>query len=128
MEFPIPPNTNHAYRRRKQGGMYLTDEGQRFKALVGMTIKQQQPDFAIPKKTPLSIEMAFYLPSNRLNINDWDGLIKLLQDAIFETGGGNDAWVREAVVYKFGPNLSAPEGQVFYSEVKLSMLPKEVRL
>lgn len=117
MDFPIPPNTNNAYRRRKQGGMFMTDEGQRFKALVGMTIKQQLPDFAIPKKTPLAIEFTFYLPQNRLNINDWDGLIKLLQDAIFETGGGNDAWVREASVFKFGPLQGGS-----LSSVKLTIL------
>lgn len=120
MDFPIPPNNNHAYRRAKQGGMYLTDEGHRFKALVGMTIKRGQPDFAIPPKTPLAINFAFHLPSNRLNVNDWDGLIKLLQDAIFETGGGNDAWIRSATVFKY-----CAVGGEAYSEVRLSILEQE---
>jgi hypothetical protein len=110
--------------------MYMTDaraELQRPMSAWPLS-SRQQPDFAIPKKTPLAIEITFYLPSNRLNVNDWDGLIKLFQDAIFETGGGNDAWVREAVIYKFGPNESMPHGELIYSEVKLSILPKEVTI
>jgi Holliday junction resolvase RusA-like endonuclease len=99
--FNIPPNTNHVYRRRGNGvGMYMTDEGQSYKTYVARTIKEWTPGFAIPKKTPLKITFEFWLGSNRLNVNDWDGLIKLLQDAIFKTGEGNDAWVRMAVVVK----------------------------
>jgi crossover junction endodeoxyribonuclease RusA len=107
--FPIPPNTNHAYRRAKQGGMYMTDEGQGYKASVARVIRGSMNDFTIPKKTPLVIHFEFYLPSNRLNINDWDGLIKLLQDAIFETGSGNDAWIRHATIKKYSTENS-PNG------------------
>lgn len=79
----------------------MTDEGQSYKAYVARIIRNYNPDFAIPKRTPLSIFFEFWLGPDRLNKNDWDGLVKILQDAIFETGGGNDAWIRRATVTKY---------------------------
>jgi Holliday junction resolvase RusA-like endonuclease len=111
IELPIPPNTNNVYRTRGGGlGRYMTDEGHAYKAYVARAVRAYNPDFAIPKRTPLVIHFEFWLGTDKLNKNDWDGLVKILQDAIFETGGGNDTWIRRATVTK-KPAQQSEDGQ-----------------
>jgi len=96
---------------------YMTVEGKKYKSYVFSKIKELFPDFAIPPKTPLSITFTFNLPANKLNVLDIDGLLKILQDAIFETGRGNDAWIRQLTAYKASSEITGP-----YCQITLSTL------
>ena len=98
---PFPPNTNHMYRRAGNI-MYLTPEARRYKGEVVRLCRVLYPDFAIPTRTPLEIEMKLYCPASKINTLDWDGHIKAVQDALFEASAikANDAWIRKGTVEK----------------------------
>lgn len=101
--FNFPPNTNNAYgltNRTGKATSYIREAGIGFKLHVKTTILEAYPDFVIPKRTPLRVTYRFYTASNYVNKYDLDGHVKLLQDAIFKTGGGNDAWIYQMVVTK----------------------------
>lgn len=74
----MPPSLNHIYRRRKQGGMYMTDEGKRWKEYAAWEIK------GAGKFERVKVAVRFYFPDHK--VKDLDGLLKLLSDAIVMAG------------------------------------------
>jgi Holliday junction resolvase RusA-like endonuclease len=84
------PTTNHAYRRRGNGpGMYMTSAGDAWKALVGAEVGAQ-------RHRPLQgwagrdLEIDLFFGMRRPLSRDWDGMIKLTQDAVAGALGFND--------------------------------------
>lgn len=103
--FNFPPNTNNAYGFSTMGKTgkarsYVKQAGLDFKQSVWVKIKEYDPDFVIPKRTPLKVTYRFYVSKSYINKFDIDGSVKLLQDAIFKCGGGNDAWIYQMLVTK----------------------------
>jgi Holliday junction resolvase RusA-like endonuclease len=85
----LPPNTNHAYGIHRSR-MYKTKAAQDYQEFVSYAVL----GLAIPARTPLGVSFAFTMLAGDINRSDLDGRIKLLLDAIFQQGKGNDAWVR----------------------------------
>ena len=108
MALPFPPNTNHMYRHVGYKTL-LSAEARKYKEAVVTIIRRDHPDFVIPSRTPLEIEITLICPASKINTLDWDGHIKAVQDALFEASliKANDAWIRRGTVQK---TVSAPGG------------------
>jgi Holliday junction resolvase RusA-like endonuclease len=102
LRLPDPISLNHFYRKFRDR-MVISPEGRAFKQVVTAMVKEAYPDFKLPKK-PMGFELKAWLLTSEINRRDWDGLIKAVQDAIFEAqlpGGATDAWVYEGKVRKY---------------------------
>ena len=98
---PFPPNTNHMYRHVGYKTL-LSAEARKYKEAVVTIIRRDHPDFVIPTRAPLEIEITLICPASKINTLDWDGHIKAVQDALFEASAikANDAWIRKGTVEK----------------------------
>ncbi len=74
-----PPSTNSVYRKRGAGyGMFMTEEGQQFKQVVGLLARAKWGS----KPSKKSITMRVVLQFSDKRRRDVDGFHKLLQDAL----------------------------------------------
>lgn len=94
LRLPMPPGVNNAYAT-VMGRRVLSREARDYKKAVKKIIQAAYPTLVFPKE-PLEIKIQYFAPS--VHNWDWDGRIKVLQDAIFEAqledaGGAGDSWI-----------------------------------
>lgn len=98
----VPPGLNNAYFTNAHGGRTMTSEIKRWKAETIGNVKSQineaSADYREHAKKPLAIQIKLWLP--KLYVSDWDGHVKVLQDAIMKAMGLDDAYIVQANVSK----------------------------
>lgn len=120
------PSVNSLYRIGKDGNLYLTSRGRSYKQAVDYLFKQLE--VALPKDLrgiPLSATYKFYFrqlwDGHKPVRRDYDGPIKIVQDAISEALNFDDSWIfkgvtvkrhgsREKAVILLEPYVDAPDG------------------
>lgn len=104
----FPPGTNNVYGYKSVAGKngktnarsYMRQDGLDYKTQVMIAIKQSWPDFAIPPKKPLYLRLVFFCTPKTYLRRDLDGNCKVLIDALFKEGAGNDRYVMELMMSK----------------------------
>lgn len=96
------PSLNNAYFNNAHGGRTMQTSIKNWKAgvtrVVANAIALKGLDFSPHQKKDLGIEIYFYVPA--LHKSDWDGHVKIIQDAVIKAMGLDDAYIVEAHVYK----------------------------
>jgi hypothetical protein len=106
MGLPMPPSTNNLYATVR-GRRVLSDEGRTYKERLGWLIHAKYPDFSIPERTPLEMQLTLFFPAHLVNGSDTSNRIKIIEDAIVEASRtkANDHWIYDLVVRKrISPN------------------------
>lgn len=96
----IPPSLNNAYFNNRNGGRTMKEEIKAWKLETIALARQcmDTDDFSEHAKKPLAIKIKLWVPE--LYRSDWDGHVKVLQDAIMKAMGLNDAYIVQAEVTK----------------------------
>lgn len=97
----LPVSLNNMYRNTSRGRA-LTDKAKARKQEIILHIKSKINyagiDYNAYVKSPLRIRMFFFVPA--LYRSDWDGLVKMAQDAAMQAMGLDDRYIVSALVTK----------------------------
>lgn len=75
LQLPYPPSINSYYKRKRNGGVYISDEGRNFRQEV---IKQFKTDLTLNSR--ISVEVLLFPPDHRKR--DLDNVLKSLLDSL----------------------------------------------
>lgn len=97
-----PPTSNNAYFNRSEGGRALTDKARAWQNEIYTNVKNMinvaGADFREHAGQPLGIEIRFHVKNPYKQ--DWDGLVKLCQDATMMAMDLDDKYIVDAHVVK----------------------------
>lgn len=97
-----PPSSNNAYFNKQSGGRALTERAkvwqQEIYTHVKNMINRDELDFREHAGHPLGIEFIFSV--KKLFKQDWDGLVKVCQDATMMAMELDDKYIIDAHVFK----------------------------
>lgn len=93
----LPLSQNQVYRRRAQGGMYMTEKGKSFKSIIGWEAKNEMLGYK-PFEGPVSVFIDLFFSDNRKR--DIDGPIKLILDALNGIIYKDDSQITRLTIHK----------------------------
>ena len=97
IQLPIPTSTNALYKRRKDGGVFRTQEYKDFIEEVGWTLIENKIK-PLPEKTPLYFIIDAKVPRH---IRDLDNCQKALLDSFQRQGIiKDDKWIDALAIYR----------------------------
>jgi Holliday junction resolvase RusA-like endonuclease len=100
------PSVNELYRKAPAGHIYLTPVGRRYKKWVKEQFEKAARSLpASLRGQPLTVTFKFYFrhlwhADQTPVMRDYDGPIKIVQDAVAEALKFNDSWIFKAIVEK----------------------------
>lgn len=105
-----PPTLNNAYSSARHGRRFLVKSARDYKKMVSLIVRGKKLVFDESDEF-ISVEIYFYLKDlitkkGRISktSSDWDGLCKIIQDAVFDELGVDDSLICHAIVKKLpGP-------------------------
>lgn len=101
-----PPTFNNAYSSGFKGKRFMVKPAKDFKKMVSTIVKGKKIKFN-DKEQFISVEIYFYLKNMitksgtvSKTSSDYDGLIKIIQDAVFDELGIDDSLICHAIIKK----------------------------